>query len=312
MPTIFDNVVRKENDHTGLLRNLMDRYPVVASQVLTCLTGSDISEIEAAKLTYRTQWIFEGPGGREIPDIVARGDMLYCLIEAKIDPQLGLTEKQLQGYAECFSDSVGRRHLCFLVPDDWKHCEQVAKIKAVLEPQHINVHRLTWGELVKHLAEAAAKVHSDEILKEVIGFWKWRFESCSMDPKERDFLQSWSGAEYRAIRKLEKAVDQARKLFDARLSQTESETDIGAYGFYIKRDNHYVLWVGIWDKAPTPLGFSCLPAKSNWIKPMKSLSGYDSVNGKFGEHYFWKLQPETWDNPEAIYTTVKSFLDTNY
>ena len=48
MSTIFDNVVTKENDHTQLLRNIMERHPKAAKAVLSYLMEREVSEVEAA------------------------------------------------------------------------------------------------------------------------------------------------------------------------------------------------------------------------------------------------------------------------
>ena len=73
MSTIFDNVVTKENDHTQLLRNIMERDPMAAAAVLSYLINRDVSEVEAASLEFRTQCLFWGANGREIPDILVEG-----------------------------------------------------------------------------------------------------------------------------------------------------------------------------------------------------------------------------------------------
>jgi hypothetical protein len=86
MPTIFDNVVTKENGHTNLLRNLMERDAKVAASILSCLMGRSVPDSEAATFDYNTQQLFQGPDGREIPDILVTGKAVHCIIEAKVDP----------------------------------------------------------------------------------------------------------------------------------------------------------------------------------------------------------------------------------
>lgn len=122
MQTIFESVVRKENDHTNLLRNVMERYPQVAASTLSYLVGRPVSEADAASFSFRTQCSFTGVDGREVPDLLVAGYDFRCLIEAKIDPGLDLTRAQQGGYRGCL-ESAGERHLCFLVPDKWQHSE---------------------------------------------------------------------------------------------------------------------------------------------------------------------------------------------
>jgi hypothetical protein len=251
MSTIFDSIVTKENDHTNLLRNIMERHTKVAAVVMTYILRRDVSEVEAASLEFSTQHSFLSDSGREIPDILVRGQNFRCLIEAKIDPTLGLTDGQKRGYRGCFAET-GDHHLCFLVPNEWKHTAGIDEIRTLLAndisvppPSH-------WRELIKRL-EAVSGPLADSILDEAINFWKWRFQLKPMTPQERDSLSIWPEERYSAVRKLEKTLDQAKGLFDARNLQTELETsDVYSYGFYIKRDKSYILWVGIWTKSSCP------------------------------------------------------------
>jgi hypothetical protein len=313
MATIFDSVITKENDHTHLVRNLMDRDPKVAATLLSCLTQETISEVDAAKFIYRTQQSFEGPDGRQIPDIVVVGENLQCLIEVKIDPELGLTPRQLDGYAGCFSTDRGRKHLCFLVPNDWKHSHLLVQISAALEKQNVYVHRCYWKDLIPKLAQTVAS-GEDNLLKEVLSFWKWRFEISPMTPDEREFMKTWSGEKYRAIRKLEKTVDQAKKLFDARQHKTEFETDVTAYGFYIKRKDLYLLWIGIWDTAPAPLTYGYQLDSPHWLRPSSIPPGGatapKSAAVAKNQYHLWAFPQEAWDDAEMVYAKALSFLDT--
>jgi hypothetical protein len=285
----------------------MDRDPKAASIILTCLTGEEISEIDAAKFIYRTQRSFEGPDGREIPDIVVDGEGLQYLIEVKLDPELGLTPRQCDGYAGCFAKDREQKFLCFLVPNDWKHSEDIRRVENVLQAKNVRTRLCRWQSLISEIDECIAQTQNRELLKEALSFWKWRFEICPMDQSERNFITTWSGEKYRAIRKLEKTVDQAKKLFDARRSKTELETDVTTYGFYIKRDSFYLLWVGIWDLAPGPLSYGYHLEKPDWIRP-KSPPPLPVTASKY---HLWVLGPETWDEPELLYANVESFI-SNY
>jgi hypothetical protein len=151
MSTIFDSVVTKENDHTNLLRNIMERYPKAASVVLSHLLNRNVSKDEAASLQFKTQHPFVGANGREIPDILVEGHNFRCLIEAKIDPALDLTSGQKRGYKACLTGS-GERHLCFLVPNDWRHASSVEQVSALLGDT-VSVRASHWQELVGKLEE---------------------------------------------------------------------------------------------------------------------------------------------------------------
>ena len=302
MTTVFDSVVTKENDHTNLLRNIMERHPKAAAAVLSHLIGRPISEVEAASLQYTTQQSFAGPNGREIPDLFVQGRDLHCLIEAKMDPTLELTEGQKSGYRGCFPD-YGDCHLSFLVPSEWRHVASIDLIRDLL-PDYIAVHSSSWRGLIRELEQTSQSIN-DAVLDEVISFWKWRFQLEHMTPQERNSLDIWTEEKYSAIRKLEKTLTQAKGLFDARGFETELETsDTYSYGFYVKQGRMYLLWVGIWTKAPAPLSFGFHSSKMNWLRPkLLPLTSYTAH-----DHHLWPLSAETWDEPEKLYEVVSSFL----
>jgi hypothetical protein len=266
MQTIFESIVRKENDHTNLLRNVMERYPRVAASTLSYLIGRSFSEADAASFLFRTQCSFSGLDGREVPDLRVEGQDFRCLIEAKVDPGLHLTSAQQDGYRGFF-ESVGEKHLCFLVPDRWQHSESIDRVRASLQSSDIAVYERRWRGLVETLKDAAKAV-GDPILSEVISFWKWRFEIESMSPKEKDSLNAWSSEQYLAFRKLQKTIDQAKDLFASRGYETELETSFTtSYGFYLKRGRLYLLWIGIWAPTSIPLTYGFHATKSIWLRP---------------------------------------------
>jgi hypothetical protein len=303
MATIFDNVVTKENDHTQLLRNIMERDPKAAAAVLSFLINRDVSEVEAASLEFRTQCLFLGVNGREIPDILVEGSGFRCLIEAKIDPTLELTDGQKAGYQACL-EGDGERHLVFLVPSDWRHTASAEQVQTLV-PATVRVRTSYWRELVERLDKNCAPL-ADDVLIEAIRFWKWRFQLEQMTTQERESLELWSAERYSAVRKLEKTISQAKGLFDARNFETELETSFtDSYGFYIKRAPKYLLWIGIWTPSKVPLSFGFETKSRRWLRPANPPSAPIAVQ----DHLMWPLESETWDNPEKLYAKVKSFLD---
>jgi hypothetical protein len=308
MATVFDNIVRKENDHTNLLRSVLERHPKAAAAILShFLAPRQVSEIEAASLQFRTQHTFIGADGREIPDIIVEGPEFTCVIEAKVDPLLGLTAGQMRGYAGCFT-RPGERHLCFLLPDRWKHLQSLNEVRAGLPPD-VSLHICDWRKLIEHFEKYSAQI-SDEVVYEAIRFWKWSFEIDAMTSKEQESLYPWSSEKYSAIRKLEKTVSRAKALFDARDNfKTELETsDTYSYGFYLKQDESYLLWVGIWTKAPAPLSLGFHSTKGDWRRPKQLTESSATADG----YYLWPLELETLDDAEKIYSQAKSFLHANY
>jgi hypothetical protein len=306
MPTVFDTLVTKENDHTNLLRSVIERNSRVAAATLSFLLGRRVTEEEADACNLRLQSLYVGDNGREIPDLVIEGPALHVLVEVKVDPSLHLTPAQEAGYQNCFPSS-GERHLAFLVPNHWKHSSKVEEIRLAAAAD-VQVRVVHWRELVQQIADASEPI-KDPVINEAVQFWKWRFGVEQMTMEERDSLSVWSGETYGAFRKLEKIITQTKGLFDARGSQTELETsDTTAYGFYIKKEGLYLLWVGIWTKAPTPLCFGYQAVKNGWLRPPEPPAGSTPA----GEHHLWSVAPEFWDDPEKVFVAIDSFLKAHY
>jgi hypothetical protein len=309
MATVFDNIVTKENDHTHLLRSLMERHPGVAAAVLSHLLKRPVTDDLASKFSFKAQSFFQSDLGREIPDLVITGPHIHCLIEAKIDPSLELTEAQRQGYRRCFPQSEEvENSLCFLVPNEWKHSELIHQVRGTL-PASITCRVSYWRQLITKLEKAATSIE-DAILNEAILFWKWRFEVESMTSKERLVLTAWSGSMYSAVSKLEKTVKQAQALFEARGWTTELETGSQSFGFYLKHGGSYLLWVGIWTEAHAPLCLGVDARKSGWIRPRN----FDLAPAKTKDltWHLWPLDPMTWDDAENIYDRVTNFTTAQY
>jgi hypothetical protein len=309
MTTVFDNIVTKENDHTHLLRSLMERHSAVAVAVLSHLFQLQVSEVEAANLSFRAQSSYLSELGREIPDLVIEGPGFHCLIEVKVDPSLELTAAQRNGYVSCFPKTTnGDHYLCFLVPNEWKHIAWGERVRNAL-PVSIKSNVSYWRQLIQVLENASASI-SDQILSEAIRFWKWRFEVEPMTNEERQVLTSWCENMYGAISKLEKAVSQAKALFEAREWQTELETDTSTFGFYLKRGSSYVLWVGIWTKAPVPLCFGVHSKKAGWVRPRDFPFAPARTSDLIW--HLWPLESAAWDDAEKIYDSVTAFINAQY
>jgi hypothetical protein len=269
----------------------MERDQRAAAVILTYLLERTVSEDEAASLRFHTQHSFQGQNGREIPDIVIEGNELLHIVEVKVDPALGLTPPQESGYLGCFA-SDGEGHLSFLVPSNWKHrapCGYPVRY---------------WHELIAELEGYPGRL-ADNVLNEAITFWKEALLPARMETHEREYLNAWSPEKYSAIGKLEKTLLQARRLFELRGFDAEgyyTQEVESSFGFFLKRDNKYLLWVGIWAVA--------FDIKSgSWFRPANLnalLSGSQFVQN----HQLWTLGSETWDSPELIFDRVKAFLDS--
>lgn len=297
MATIFDNIVVKENDHSNLLRNVMERDPKAAAVILTFLMGRTVTNEEAASLVFHTQRCFDGKNGREIPDLVAEGGGFRYVIEVKVDPNLELTSGQETGYLACITGEL-QTFVSLLVPGEWKH----------QAPKGVSVR--SWRRLITVLEDYSAKL-TDSILDEVIAFWQSTFQAAQMDERERQYLSEWSPVKYSAIGKLEKAVVQAKNLFVARGFDTAgyyTEEIESAFGFYLKRDGKYLLWVGIWADVPAPLSFGFDRKRGGWLRPARP-DALPRSDFEVDHHQLWVVAHDAWDSPELIYERVNSFLD---
>lgn len=304
MTTIFDNIVRTENDYTNLLCGLLQRHPKLAAAIVSQLVGHDIALDKAATFSFRTQQSFLSPDGRSIPDLVIQGATFWCLVEVKIDPQLGLTDRQMEGYQACFPKE-GERYLAFVVPEDWHCMSQAESIQSSPALQGIQVRVIDWPTLIGPLSELLRHL-DDRVLGEAINFMKWAFEIEPMTNSERESITPWSSERYSAIRKLEKTVDRTKKLFDARGFKSELETsDIQSYGFYVVRDRSYLVWVGIWTKSPSALSFGYHSTNSGWIRPTIPPNGWIEE-----EYHLRALEASCLEDPELIYAKVRAFLDS--
>jgi len=304
--TVFDRIVTKENDHTHLLRNIMERHPKVAAAILRDSLNRDMSEAEANSLEFRAQFAFSGDEGREIPDILIQGEDFRCLIEAKIDPWLDLTEAQKRGYQACLNGSR-EGLLVFLVPSNWKYRDSAKQVHFGLSAEDVRVRVLSWRDLIE-IIEPVSRSLSDSVLAEAIKFWKLRFGMELLTAEERELLKSWPCEGYRLFRKLELTVDETEKRLRKGGIEIESETTFPeSYGFYVKRAKSYLLYVGVWANAPAPLSLSLRTGSAIWLKPAIPPPGA-VTSPKAPDHLFWPLEQEDWDNPERIDTKVGSFL----
>ena len=121
-----------------------------------------------------------------------------------------------------------------------------------------------------------------------------------------DFLRDWKGEHYIAMRRLQRTVDQARKNFELTGFETEAElSGISEYGFYLKRDNRYEFWVGIWADLDAPLLFGYEQQRTSWRRP----SPRPLPDLTFKNYDLWRLGPETWGDPNKLFQTVKEFRD---
>lgn len=307
MATIFDGVVTKENDYTNLLRNLLERDSRAAAEIISWLIQQEVSTSEAAKLVYTTQRTFAGEGGREIPDLILEGEDFQCLVEVKVDPDLGLTNAQRGGYAGCFSAGHANRHICFLVPNTWsqKHKNDTDQVTEALRGKGIHVHVRRWEALAKEIGRRILKNPTSELLIEIVSFWKWRFEVPDLSDEERRCLQKWSGEVFSAMRQLEKTIVQTKGIFDAQGDATELETDVTQYGFYLKRGTGYMLWVGIWKEAQAPVTIGFQLGRKAWIKPSEVPGGF--TISKSEKYHLWAVQSDCWDDPHRLFEDVRKF-----
>jgi len=307
--SIFEAIVRHENDHTNLLRNILDRYPKSASVILNYLLGANESPWDVSKYEYTTQSHFYGDDGRSIPDIQIAGPNFRCLIEVKVSVSVPFTKAQLDGYASCFQSGM-ENHLCYLVPSERRDYQNAPRDR--VGANGTKVHYRDWTGLVRLLLDEL-RLRPDAILLEAATFWEQMFTVVKMTETNMTFLSEWNGNDYIAMRSLERTVDQARKLFDISEFETEQESiKVGEYGFYLKRAKRYELWAGIWvdpdspSDLDSPLWFGIRQMGTGWRQPHPR----PQPDLAYKKYDLWRLGPETWGNPVKLFETISAFRST--
>jgi len=272
--------------------------------ILTYLLGAKGSPWDASKYEYMTQSHFDGEDGRAIPDIQIEGPGFRCLIEVKVSVSVPFTKAQLEEYADCFRSGT-ENHLCYLIPAERRdYPNQDRDRKGTNGTQ---IHYRDWAGLIRVILEDL-KLRPDAVLLEAARFWERTFSVVKMTEANMSFLSAWNGENYIAMRRLERTVDQARKLFAVSDFETEAEyTGVSEYGFYLKRDKRYELWVGIWADADldTPLLFGFHQRNIGWRRPCSS----PQPDLAFKNYDLWRLDAETWGDPNKLFETVKAFRD---
>ncbi len=303
MDSIFETIVRHENDHTNLLRNILDRYPVVAAVILDHLLGVRESAWDVSTYEYRTQSSFDSDDGRAIPDIRIEGDRFRCLIEVKVSPTVPFTKAQLEEYANCF-EPEWENHLCYLVPREHREFQRHVT-KDYEGTNGTKIHYRDWSTLMDTFSDEL-KARPQGVLLEAEAFWKRTFSVVTMTEAHMSFLSNWNGESYIAMRNLEHTIDQARKLFDVSEIETEAEmANVREYGFYLKNGKRYEMWIGIWADLDAPLLFGFHQKSTSWRRP--SLRPTPDLT--FKDYDLWRLGAETWGNPTKLFEAVTSFRD---
>lgn len=315
-PSIFEGVVRGEDSHTDLLRNLMCADTAYGIEVCKMLQPKGLS-LELDKLPeVQTQVMLKAPPlkhGRA--DLVIESKSAVLLVEVKTDLYCPLTKNQdfglddagrpkVKGYVAYLEHrkqqgfSVG---LCLLAPRCWT---RRPKIEHRLHRLEVPAHLVTW----ESLRMLTTRAHFGKMAQEFGSFLERDFMSISFGEEEASLLTSGLGLEVFASTslKLHELVKQATKQLKADLNSgntrfevKEPSGDASEHGVFVYRGDKCLIWFGIWDEARWPL---VVGVDEKWGDKRQELdlSGLSSVRTPISAWKTFQLPQECFTGPEPL------------
>jgi hypothetical protein len=279
--SIFEGVVRSEDAHTNLLRNLMLADVEYGKAVCSLLTpkGLDLSCDQLAdigtQVSLRTAEVTHGRA-----DLLIKTRAAVLLVEVKTDLYCSLTDYQhfglddsgnpkIKGYLQYLEEKrlggvkVG---LCVLAPRQWVYRgETAAYLKQLMIPAHV----VTW----ETLCARTMNTQFTDIVNEFACFLEGDFMSISFGAEESSFVTSDVGLQVlgSASLKLHELVKQAAKELKVLLNTASDRSyevkdlwgDAKEHGATVYHGGKPRLWFGTWDSAGWPLvvGFQEKPIR---------------------------------------------------
>jgi hypothetical protein len=289
MDSIFEGIVKDENDHTRLLANLAERHPIIKAHLLERFSNGKVSNSNYLNLAIDTQWIHTDENlTRMIPDIRIKGNGFTCLLEAKIQNSLTLNSTQRSLYHSCL-EGDDEKYFCVLVRSIAKYEHEFPSMREFAAEKGIHLHALSWADLLSSLEKFVEQLN-DEIASEVVSFLKRRFEVVTWSEEERKKIEEeWSVESFLAIRKLEKVIEQTKAVAEAKGYKTEGEYSAPeSHGFYIMSNRKYSIWIGTWSEAKVPVSLAISPKDSAIEAAAIQDMGESSIVSKDKK---WKIYP---------------------
>jgi hypothetical protein len=263
--SIFENVVRYENAHTQLLCNLMERSKSFRSLAFLFLAGTDLPN---GDIVIHTQRKLEDNSCPDVKMSVQSSASEDLLVEVKVRIDCPLTTAQKLGYRKPST-------LVFLAPKGWKRIADIpcgSKVKL-------------WNDLAMELAgwlEKNDQLKMDPLYPLLLEFQQLldlEFPTIRLTASEVQMLATAQRKDVISVAlKLTRIVEDLNHHFDGlaigdvvltveNCPRTNSE-----YGFYIKAEGKYLLWIGMWSEADLLLGTG-YQDKPDW-RASKPIEGF--------------------------------------
>jgi hypothetical protein len=231
--SIFDGVVRHENEHSRLLCNLLNR-----SRAFRCLVYYFLADVELGEDDFvaNPQVDFLEEGRPDIEICFRENPSKSFFVETKTERDCTLTPPQKAGYGS-------HDKLRYIVPAGWKHASHVQNVSGI---------RL-WNKLVS-LIEQDAELQDDPLFREYRLLIDRKFPSIRLRHEEVQLIER---SENIAVlislaRKMHRAIDALYEHFNGssidanKLTIVFDKSSDDQYGFDIKAADRKLLWVGMW------------------------------------------------------------------
>jgi hypothetical protein len=244
--SVFYKLANDENSFTELLCNLLMRKDFRAQVLPRIVPGLLPSSLASAEIATQKSLTC----GR--PDIVIRTSEICVFIEVKLNPRRGFTHHQelsgcddpdIETYVRHLEGlTVRHKLLLFLLPAD-------SIFRVELEEQirdssrKIEIEICFWEDILD-----AVQTNKDPIVEEFKTALRRQLGLTNLSQEEKEMITSVEfPSAFRAVRKLEKLVDEVVKAKESAAIRSEPGKTEEEYGVYFKAGNKFLLWFGLWD-----------------------------------------------------------------
>lgn len=247
---ILSYLIKNENDTTELLYALLIYKPFRESLLCILTRG----KVGTNKMSWDDIYTHTAIGGG-IPDLSMLGEHANILVEVKTTPWRGLTDNQPQSYLRWLAGQEAAKpgYFVAIVPPVYYHLQELNQRitdfhdSNILNPVTTSI--VTWNEILNALHESDLDQMNSYIRDfcDLLNSWydipvtKFTFE---------EVRTMYDANTAKAIRKLIKVVEDViseleQKGYIVEYSLNKKWWE-GEYGGYVKYDNQYVLWFGLW------------------------------------------------------------------